>query len=68
MSSQRIVFFIILIGAVLFFGLLLFFADFFSVQNWIYPELHSTIETIGGICAILIAQVLYLEVKASAPY
>ncbi|MBU1195056.1 MAG: hypothetical protein KKD32_09085 [Proteobacteria bacterium] len=68
MSSQRIVFSVILIAAAAIFGQLLFFTAFFSVREWIYPELHSTIETIGGICAILIAQVLYLEAKASRSY
>ncbi len=64
-SSQRIVFSVISISTVAVFGLLLYFADLFSVKEWVYPELHSTIETIGGICAILIAQVLYLEARAS---
>jgi len=37
------------------------FSDFLSSWKWFHPEIHSTIETLGGISSILICFVLFQE-------
>ena len=39
------------------------FADFLSSWKWLHPEIHSTIETLGGISSILICFVLFQETR-----
>jgi hypothetical protein len=44
-----------------YFILLVLFSDVLSSWEWVHLEIHSTIETLGGISAILIAMVLLRE-------
>lgn len=43
--------------------LLFAFSDYLSSWQWLHIELHSTIETLGGISAIMIALVLFQEAR-----
>ncbi len=45
-------------------GLVLFFAfDRLSVWHWQHVPLHSTLETLGGVTAVMISTVLFLEAQ-----